>query len=39
MLPYKKSEAVPTVNDEPVKIVVADNFQDIVINSGKNGVF
>jgi protein disulfide-isomerase A1 len=36
VLPYKKSEAVPTVNDEPVKIVVADNFQDIVINSGKN---
>ncbi|KAI8531353.1 hypothetical protein RHMOL_Rhmol11G0129900 [Rhododendron molle] len=36
VLPYKKSEAVPTVNDEPVKIVVADNFQDMVINSGKN---
>ncbi|MGI4297497.1 thioredoxin domain-containing protein, partial [Klebsiella pneumoniae] len=24
------------VNDEPVKVVVADSFQDMVFNSGKN---
>ncbi|XP_015079485.1 protein disulfide-isomerase [Solanum pennellii] len=34
--PYKKSEPIPEVNNEPVKVVVADNFQDMVFNSGKN---
>ncbi|CAJ1971898.1 unnamed protein product [Sphenostylis stenocarpa] len=34
--PYKKSETIPTVNDKPVKVVVADSFDDIVFNSGKN---
>ncbi|KAJ4819079.1 Protein disulfide-isomerase [Rhynchospora pubera] len=33
---YKKSEAIPDVNDEPVKVVVADNLHDFVLKSGKN---
>lgn len=37
MVPFRKSEPIPEVNDEPVKIVVADSLQDIVFNSGKNG--
>lgn len=39
VLPYKKSEPVPAENNEPVKVVVADSLQDIVFNSGKNGVY
>ncbi|EYU22977.1 hypothetical protein ABFS82_03G097800 [Erythranthe guttata] len=34
--PYKKSEPIPEANSEPVKVVVADNLQDMVFNSGKN---
>ncbi|KAK6132354.1 hypothetical protein DH2020_033914 [Rehmannia glutinosa] len=34
--PYKKSEPIPEANNEPVKVVVADTFQDLVFNSGKN---
>ncbi|KAM7507757.1 hypothetical protein LguiA_018210 [Lonicera macranthoides] len=34
--PYIKSEPIPEVNNEPVKVVVADSFQDIVFSSGKN---
>ncbi|PIA47457.1 hypothetical protein AQUCO_01400244v1 [Aquilegia coerulea] len=34
--PYKKSEPIPEVNNEPVKVVVADSLQEIVFNSGKN---
>ncbi|CAI9291448.1 unnamed protein product [Lactuca saligna] len=34
--PYVKSEPVPEVNNQPVKVVVADNFNDIVFKSGKN---
>ncbi|CAA0809954.1 Delta-aminolevulinic acid dehydratase 1-chloroplastic [Striga hermonthica] len=34
---YKKSEPIPEVNNDPVKVVVADNLQDVVFNSGKNG--
>ncbi|KAG6500670.1 protein disulfide-isomerase-like [Zingiber officinale] len=34
--PYRKSEPIPEVNTEPVKIVVADNLQEVVLNSGKN---
>ncbi|CAJ1974246.1 unnamed protein product [Sphenostylis stenocarpa] len=34
--PYFKSEPIPEVNDEPVKVVVGKSFQDIVFNSGKN---
>lgn len=37
--PFKKSEPIPEVNNEPVKVVVADSLQDIVFNSGKSGVF
>ncbi|KAK9162285.1 hypothetical protein Syun_003187 [Stephania yunnanensis] len=33
--PYRKSEPIPEVNNEPVKVVVADTFQEFV-NSGKN---
>ncbi|KAI9201548.1 hypothetical protein LWI28_025185 [Acer negundo] len=36
VLPFKKSEPVPEENNEPVKVIVADNLQDIVFNSGKN---
>ncbi|KAG9135134.1 hypothetical protein Leryth_011614 [Lithospermum erythrorhizon] len=35
---YKKSEPIPEVNDEPVKVVVHDSFEDMVFNSGKNVV-
>ncbi|KAK9167498.1 hypothetical protein Scep_002689 [Stephania cephalantha] len=35
--PYRKSEPIPEVNNEPVKVVVADTFQEFV-NSGKNGM-
>ncbi|XP_042418683.1 protein disulfide-isomerase-like [Zingiber officinale] len=34
--PYRKSEPIPEVNNEPVKIVVADNLHEVVFNSGKN---
>ncbi|XP_020242363.1 protein disulfide-isomerase-like isoform X2 [Asparagus officinalis] len=33
--PFRKSEPIPEVNNEPVKVVVADNLHDVV-NSGKN---
>ncbi|RVX22596.1 Protein disulfide-isomerase [Vitis vinifera] len=32
----QKSEPIPEVNNEPVKVVVADTLQEIVFNSGKN---
>lgn len=38
MKPFKKSEPIPEVNSEPVKVVVADSLQDMVFNSGKNGI-
>ena len=31
--PFFKSEPIPESNDEPVKILVGKNFQDLVINS------
>ncbi|GAA0141584.1 hypothetical protein LIER_02700 [Lithospermum erythrorhizon] len=34
--PYWKSEPIPEVNDGLIKVVVCDNVQDIVFNSGKN---
>ncbi|XP_022773274.1 protein disulfide-isomerase-like [Durio zibethinus] len=34
--PYVKSEPIPDVNDKPVKVVVADTLQDMVLKSGKN---
>ena len=37
MTPFKKSEPIPEVNNEPVKVVVADNIHDFVFKSGKNG--
>lgn len=33
-----KSEPIPEVNNEPVKVVVRDSLQDLVFNSGKNGM-
>ncbi|KAI5015144.1 hypothetical protein ZWY2020_056534 [Hordeum vulgare] len=36
LTPYVKSESIPKVNDQPVKVVVADNIDEIVFNSGKN---
>ncbi|XP_051126779.1 protein disulfide-isomerase-like [Andrographis paniculata] len=34
--PFVKSEPIPEVNDEPVKVVVRDSLDDFVIKSGKN---
>jgi len=34
--PFIKSEEIPESNDAPVKIAVAKNFDDIVINNGKD---
>ncbi|KAM0900145.1 hypothetical protein ACQ4PT_020850 [Festuca glaucescens] len=34
--PFRKSEPIPEVNNEPVKVVVADNVNDVVFKSGKN---
>lgn len=37
MKPFIRSEPIPEVNDEPVKVVVRNNIQEAVFNSGKNG--
>ena len=34
--PYVKSEPVPEENDEPVKVAVAKNFNEVVINNDKD---
>ncbi|KAJ8629524.1 hypothetical protein MRB53_022847 [Persea americana] len=34
--PYTQSEPIPEVNDDPVKVVVADSLHDVVFKSGKN---
>ncbi|KAJ4879620.1 Protein disulfide isomerase-like 1-1 [Raphanus sativus] len=34
--PHKKSQPIPTENNEPVKVVVAENLDEMVFNSGKN---
>lgn len=34
--PFIKSEAVPETNDEPVKVAVAKNFDELVVNNGKD---
>lgn len=39
MKPFTKSEPIPEVNDDPVKVVVADSLHDVVFNSGKNGLY
>ncbi|KAK3142565.1 hypothetical protein QOZ80_4BG0348230 [Eleusine coracana subsp. coracana] len=36
LTPYVKSELIPKVNDQPVKVVVADSIDDMFFNSGKN---
>ena len=33
--PFYKSQPVPETNDEPVKVLVGDNFDDMVLNSDK----
>ncbi|KAI4375136.1 hypothetical protein MLD38_013042 [Melastoma candidum] len=33
---YKKSEPIPQENNEPVKVVVAESLQDVVMSSDKN---
>ncbi|EPS71244.1 protein disulfide-isomerase, partial [Genlisea aurea] len=34
--PFIKSEPIPKVSDEPVKVVVRDSLDDVVFKSGKN---
>lgn len=34
--PYLKSEPIPETNDEPVKVAVAKNFDDLIVNNGKD---
>ncbi|KAK9062091.1 hypothetical protein SSX86_019276 [Deinandra increscens subsp. villosa] len=34
--PFVKSEPIPETNDEPVKVVVANSLQDMVLDSKKN---
>lgn len=34
--PFIKSQAIPATNDEPVKVAVAKNFDEIVLNNGKD---
>ncbi|XP_010912581.1 protein disulfide-isomerase [Elaeis guineensis] len=36
LTPFKKAEPIPEVNDEPVKVVVADSLNDMVFKSSKN---
>ncbi|XP_038978799.1 protein disulfide-isomerase-like [Phoenix dactylifera] len=36
LTPFKKSEPIPEVNNEPVKVVVADSLYDVVFKSRKN---
>ncbi|KAJ3675229.1 hypothetical protein LUZ60_004271 [Juncus effusus] len=36
LTPFIKSQPIPETNDEPVKIVVAESFNETVFNSGKN---
>ena len=36
LTPYMKSEDVPADNSAPVKVAVAKNFADVVINNGKD---
>jgi protein disulfide-isomerase A1 len=38
LTPFKKSEPIPEVNNEPVKVVVAESIDDMVFKSGKNGM-
>jgi protein disulfide-isomerase A1 len=35
---YVKSDEIPEKNDEPVKVVVRKSFNQMVLDSGKNGV-
>ncbi|XP_062223097.1 protein disulfide isomerase-like 1-3 [Phragmites australis] len=36
LAPYVKSDPIPEVNDQPVKVVVANSLHEVVFNSGKN---
>jgi hypothetical protein len=35
---YVKSDEIPEKNDEPVKVVVSKSFNQMVLESGKNGM-
>ena len=35
---YKKLEPIPKKNDDPVKFVVEDTLQEMVIDYDKNGI-
>lgn len=39
MEPFIRSEPIPEVNDEPVKVVVSDSLENMVFKSGKNGMY
>ncbi|XP_057666864.1 protein disulfide-isomerase A3 [Diorhabda carinulata] len=34
--PYLKSEPIPESNDQPLKVAVAKNFEEVVVNNGKD---
>ncbi|KAH9308390.1 hypothetical protein KI387_036301, partial [Taxus chinensis] len=36
LMEYKKSEPIPEKNDDPVKVVVGDSLQEVVMDSAKN---
>lgn len=38
MEPHEKSDEIPETNDEPVKVVVRKSLNDMVLESGKNGM-
>ncbi len=35
---HEKSDEIPETNDEPVKVVVRKSLNDMVLESGKNGM-
>lgn len=37
--PYLKSQPIPEFNNETVKVVVAETLEDMVFNSGKDGLY
>lgn len=38
MEPSVKSDEIPEKDDSPVKVVVRKNFNEMVLDSGKNGM-
>ncbi len=35
LVPYYKSEPIPAENSQPVKVIVADSFESMILKSGK----